>query len=146
MASKAPISKRAYWRKIIDGRWTGMTSADVLATAPAIGEYHTGERCLILELLNNPDDAEVSVARARVEPGITTKRHCVIGTEERYVILQGAGRMLIDETPARNVGPGDTVRIPAGVGQSVVNTGDSDLVFLCVCTPRFEWRNYRSLE
>ncbi|MGI8740510.1 MAG: cupin domain-containing protein [Gammaproteobacteria bacterium] len=123
-----------------------MTSAGVLATAPAESEYRTDERCLILELLNTPDDPDVSVARARVEAGVTTKRHCVIGTEERYVILQGAGRMLIDEAPARNVGPGDTLRIPACAGQAIVNTGASDLVFLCVCTPRFDWRNYRSLE
>jgi len=147
MAGKrSPPSKRAHWRKIIGVRWTGMTSACVLATAPAAGEYSTDEHCLILELLNSQDDRHVSVARARVEPGVTTKRHCVIDTEERYVILQGAGRMLIDEAPARRVGPGDTVRIAAGVGQSIANTGDSDLVFLCICTPRFEWRNYRSLE
>ncbi|MGH8504160.1 MAG: cupin domain-containing protein [Gammaproteobacteria bacterium] len=121
-----------------------MTSA--ISTAPAQGEYRTGERCLILELLNSPEDADVSVARARVEPGVTTKRHCVIGTEERYVILQGAGRMLIDGAAPRPVGVGDTVRIPAGLGQCIANIGVDDLVFLCVCTPRFEWRNYRLLE
>lgn len=123
-----------------------MISAGVIPTAPATGEYRTGERCLIFELLNTPEDPGVSLARARVEPNVTTKRHCVIGTEERYVILQGKGQMRIDEIEPRDVAVGDTVRIAAGIGQSIANISNEDLVFLCICTPRFEWRNYRSLE
>ena len=55
-------------------------------------EYWTDERCFILELSNDGEDAEVSIA------------------------------------------------------QSIANTGDDDLVFLCICTPRFQWPNYESLE
>jgi len=35
-------------------------------------EYYTRERCHILELSNVADDPAVSIARARVEAGITT--------------------------------------------------------------------------
>ena len=110
------------------------------------GEYYTDERCHILELLNTPDAPEASIARARVEPGVTTKKHTVAGTVERYVILEGQGIAHIVGREDQNVGPQDVVVIEPGVVQSITNTGDRDLVFLCICTPRFEWDNYASLE
>jgi mannose-6-phosphate isomerase-like protein (cupin superfamily) len=109
-------------------------------------EYFADERCYILELRNSPDDPDVSIARARVEPGVTTKRHRVVGTAERYVILEGVGVVFIGGLDEQVVGAGDVVFIPPGVVQSIANTGDQDLVFLCICTPRFEWDNYASLE
>ena len=108
-------------------------------------EFHTPERCFIIESLNATYDS-LSVARARVEPGITTKWHCVEGTEERYIIAEGAGRVEIGVLPAAEVGPGDVVLIPAGVRQRIANTGNRDLIFYCVCTPPFEQRRYRELE
>ena len=42
--------------------------------------------------------------------------------------------------------PGDTVTIPQHAAQSVTSTGDTDLVFLCLCTPRFLQDCYTSLE
>jgi mannose-6-phosphate isomerase-like protein (cupin superfamily) len=109
-------------------------------------EYYTDERCHILELLNSVDFPAASIARARVEPGITTKQHRVAATTERYVIMAGSGTAVVDGAQNREVGPGDEVVIPPGVTQSIINTGDCDLVFLCICTPRFEWDNYASLE
>jgi mannose-6-phosphate isomerase-like protein (cupin superfamily) len=114
--------------------------------ASAAGEYFTEERCYILELSNRADDPAVSIARARVTPGVATKRHRVIGTEERYVILQGTGLVSVGKAALREVSAGDVVRIPAGVEQSIFNRGHTDLIFLCICTPRFERRNYESLE
>jgi len=35
-------------------------------------EFLTEERCHILELINDPDNRSFSIARARVEPDITT--------------------------------------------------------------------------
>jgi len=112
----------------------------------AADEYLTDERCYILELLNTPDAPEASIARARVEPGVTTKRHKVIDTIERYVLLEGQGIAYIEGMDDQVVGVGDVVTIPAGFEQSITNTGDHDLVFLCICTPRFEWDNYKSLD
>ena len=109
-------------------------------------EYFTDERCHILELLNTPDSADVSIARARVEPGVTTKQHQVAGTVERYILLEGQGVAHIAGMDEQEVGVGDVVVIPTGVTQSITNNGDHDLVFLCVCTPRFELDNYTSLE
>ncbi len=109
-------------------------------------EYFTTERCYILELFNRPDDPAVSIAWARVELGMTTNRHRVIGTDERYVVLQGTGMLSIAMSEPQLVKPGDVAKIPGGAEQRIANVGDDDLIFLCVCTPRFEWRNYQLLE
>ncbi len=119
--------------------------AKVIKAKPQ-SEYWSDERCHILEFSNTSDDAEVSIARARVEPGVTTKRHRVRGTIERYLIMEGRGTVHIEGLADQNVSPGDVVLIPAGAIQAIANSGDCDLVFLCICTPRFEWDNYESLS
>lgn len=118
----------------------------VFLSADPAREYFTDERCHILELSNHAGDAGVSIARARVEPGVTTRWHRVRDTVERYVILEGRGAAEIGAEPARTVEPGDVVVIPAGCRQRIRNVGDRDLVFLCVCSPRFEWPNYEALD
>jgi len=109
-------------------------------------EYYFEEGCFIVELHNTPDDPAVSVARARVEPGRTTRWHGLDGIEERYLIVAGSGRVEIGDDPPREVGPGDTVLIPPGCRQRIANTGATDLVFLAVCTPRFVPTAYLDLE
>jgi len=113
-------------------------------TKPAT-EVWTTERCFITELLNNDSQPEVSIARTRVEPGVTTQLH-QLSVFEWYVIESGHGLMRIgDETPVP-VAPGDTVTIPKHTAQQITNTGHEDLVFLCVCAPRFSPERYTSLE
>lgn len=111
---------------------------------PAV-EVWTDERCFITELLNSDSQPEVSIARTRVEPGVTTQLH-QLSVFEWYVIESGQGLMRVgDETPFR-VGPGDTVRIPKHAAQQITNTGRDDLVFLCVCAPKFSQECYTPLE
>lgn len=100
-------------------------------------EYYFDEGCFITELLNSADDARVSVARARVESGQTTRWHCLTDIHERYLILEGYGLVEVGEEPPRKVEPGDAVQIPPGCRQRISNTGTTDLIFLAVCTPRF---------
>jgi mannose-6-phosphate isomerase-like protein (cupin superfamily) len=109
-------------------------------------EFHTAELCHILELSNTPDDLDCSIARARVEPGVTTRWHRVARTTERYVLLDGRGRAEIGDLPPQDVGPGDIVLIPPGCRQRIANTGTTDLVFLAICTPRFRPENYQDLD
>jgi mannose-6-phosphate isomerase-like protein (cupin superfamily) len=59
------------------------------------------------------------------------------GIVERYVIVHGKGRVEVGDLPPTLVGEGDVVRIPPNVAQRITNVGDEDLVFLCICTPRF---------
>lgn len=107
-------------------------------------EFYTDERCYIVEIHNHSDDEGCSIARARVTPGVTTQLHALNGIAERYVIIEGEGRVEIDGGPATTVRPLDVVVVLAGVSQCITNTGKSDLVFLCVCTPRFRGEAYIS--
>lgn len=109
-------------------------------------EFDTHERCAILELSNSPHDPEASIARARVAPGVTTRWHRVADTAERYVILEGSGRMEVGNLPPQDVTPGDVVLIPPSCRQRIANTGAEDLVFLAICTPRFRPEAYEDLE
>ena len=100
-------------------------------------EFPTPEHCFILEVANDPGDPDVSMARARVPPGVTTEWHRVEGIDERYVIVRGQGMVEVGDLPPTLVSEGDVVRIPANTPQRIANVGDEDLVFFCVCTPRF---------
>lgn len=109
-------------------------------------EYYFQEGCHILELLNTPDDPALSIARARVAPGEITRWHRLRDTTERYVIQHGQGSVDAGELRGQPVGPGDMVCIAAGEDQRIRNTGDEDLVFLAICTPRFRAENYEDRE
>ena len=109
-------------------------------------EYYFEEGCFITELSNTPADPDASIARARVLPGVTTRWHRLIGTMERYVMLEGKGRVEVGEEPAREVGPGDVVVIPPLCRQRITNVGEADLVFLAICTPRFRPECYEDVE
>lgn len=117
----------------------------ILAVDPS-EEFWTPERCFILELSNGPQDPEVSIARARVEPGVTTQLHRLNGVTERYVIVSGQGSMEVGDQLSTTVTSGSVVLVPAGVPQRITNTGEEDLIFLCVCTPPFFESSYEPLE
>lgn len=108
-------------------------------------EFHTDEGCFIVEMDNAPA-GDCSVARARVPVGMTTRRHALHGSTERYVILEGRGMVEVGDKDPILVGPLDVVVIPADVAQRITNTGAKDLVFLCVCTPAFSQERYVDLE
>ena len=114
--------------------------------ADAIEEIKTEERCFLLEVANDLGDELVSIARARVEPGVTTALHRLKGVSERYVIIAGIGDVEIDRQDPVKVVPCDIVRIPPDIPQRITNIGSSDLIFYCVCTPPFNPNCYESLD
>jgi mannose-6-phosphate isomerase-like protein (cupin superfamily) len=109
-------------------------------------EYFFEEGCFILELSNSADDPSVSIARARVEAGGKTRWHRLSGVIERYVILSGSGSVEVGEEEPTRVSVGDVVTIPAMIPQRITNLGKADLVFLAICTPRFQRVCYQPLE
>lgn len=119
--------------------------AAVIRPDPALA-FDTGERCRILELSNSPGDPGCSIARASVAVGVTTRWHLLKGTAERYVILEGRGRVEVGDAPPREVAPGDVVLIPPECRQRIASIGAGELVFLAICTPRFKQGNYQDLE
>ncbi|PCJ19636.1 MAG: cupin [Gammaproteobacteria bacterium] len=109
-------------------------------------EYYISEGCHIIEMSNSPDDPELSIARARVLPGVVTQWHRLKGTAERYVILEGVGEVEVGDLAPQEVTVGDVVLIPPMCAQRISNIGGTDLVFLAICCPRFEVSAYETIE
>lgn len=122
-----------------------MRQTPIISSHPP-DEYFFDEGCHITEWWNSPDDPQASIARARLEPGMTTRWHRLHAVTERYVILAGEGRVEVGALLAQTVTTGSVVLIPAGVAQRISCRGDEDLVFLAVCTPRFEVGCYEDLQ
>jgi mannose-6-phosphate isomerase-like protein (cupin superfamily) len=102
-------------------------------------EFTAGDNSILCELLH-PDKADLairySLAHAVVKPGQTAIPHR-LKTSEVYYILEGEGKMHINDE-AKDVHPGQAVYIPPNSRQYISNTGESDLVFLCIVDPA--WR------
>jgi len=109
-------------------------------------EFLTPERCWIVESWNAGEDLNVSIARARVEVGVTTQLHLLRNVDERYVIVEGIGEVTVGDMSGAPVKKGDVVVIPRNVPQQIRNTGEQELVFYCVCSPRFSPQCYENLE
>lgn len=86
-----------------------------------------------------------SLAEAIVYPGDTTATHIHKTVEEIYYILDGEGIMWQDGKE-RSVRPGDAIANPPGVPHRITNTGDSPLVFLCICVPNYTHEDTVLLE
>jgi mannose-6-phosphate isomerase-like protein (cupin superfamily) len=123
---------------------TAMRAA--IKTYDAEKEYFFAEGCFINELSNSPDDPDVSIARARLAPGETTRWHYLQGTGERYVIQAGTGLVEVHDLPAHAVAAGDVVVIPPEAKQRISNTGTDDLVFLAICSPPFRAEVYTDAD
>jgi mannose-6-phosphate isomerase-like protein (cupin superfamily) len=78
-----------------------------------------------------------SLAEARLAPGAATTPHLHEHTEEIYYILEGTGRMTVDEA-THEVVPGDAIAIPPGAVHTIRATGNVTLKFLCCCAPGYE--------
>ena len=109
-------------------------------------EYYFDEGCHINELSNSGDDPELSIARARVAPGETTRWHRLHDVSERYLVLEGRGLAQVADLAPVEVGPGDVVIIPPGAAQRITALGDQDLVFLAVCVPPFTEQAYEEIS
>jgi len=108
--------------------------------------FFESEGCYITELSNSPKDPDLSIAQARVVKGGVTQWHRLENTTERYCILSGKGLVEVGESEPREVIPGDVVIIPPLQRQRISNIGNGDLIFLAICTPRFELSNYQTVN
>lgn len=108
-------------------------------------EFYFEEGCYIIEICNSNDDPELSIARARLEPGVTTKLHRLQNIIERYVIIEGEGLVEVGSLSPQKVRVGDVVIIPPMCPQRITNTGANDLIFIAICTPRFNTEYYQEI-
>jgi mannose-6-phosphate isomerase-like protein (cupin superfamily) len=102
-------------------------------------EFLAGDNTILRELLH-PNKAELnlrySLAHAMLKPGKISQPH-KLKTSEVYYILEGEGTMHIDGETEK-VYPGQAVYIPPDSEQYILNSGTSDLKFLCIVDPA--WR------
>jgi mannose-6-phosphate isomerase-like protein (cupin superfamily) len=87
----------------------------------------------ILDRTNAPVQNQ-SLAEATLPAGTCTRRHYHKLCEESYFILEGSGRMEVDDEK-QTVGPGDAILIPPGAWHEI--TAAPTLRFLCCCAPPY---------
>lgn len=104
-------------------------------------EYFFEEGCHIIEVMNQDEEPNLSFAQARVEIGQKTRLHELKQTTEYYYITQGQGVATVSNQRFV-LSKGDLLKIGPGESQMIENTGAEDLIFMCICQPRFEPRNY----
>lgn len=109
-------------------------------------EFYIAEKCYVTELSNTSDDPDVSIARVRVVPGVTTRWHRLKETFERYFVISGRGLVGVGEQPPQEVTAGDIVLIPPMCRQRITNIGSEDLIFLAICTPRYSQDVYEDID
>ena len=107
-----------------------------------------GDGSSLKEVLNERNDRVklgYSLAHARLTPGQQTRSHRLKSSSETYLILEGEGRITVDNEN-QNVKANQLVFIPANTAQKIVNTGKTDLVFLCICDPAWKQRDEQVIE
>lgn len=100
--------------------------------------YATKDGSTIRELMhpNKHGNRQQSLAEATVPPGVITKLHMHKQSEEIYYIVAGEGKMTLGENTF-NVTVGDTVCIAPNTPHQIFNFKDTDLKFLCACSPAY---------
>jgi mannose-6-phosphate isomerase-like protein (cupin superfamily) len=100
------------------------------------------DETVVREMLNPKNDSTslhlgYSLAHAALPPKKSSLPHRFKSASEVYYILKGEGVMQIDNETER-VGSGDTIYIPPKAVQSIENTGETNLEFLCIVYPEWE--------
>lgn len=102
-------------------------------------EFTAGDKSTLKELLH-PSKQDInlrySLAYAVVKPGQSTKPH-ILKTSEVYYITEGEGEMHINDE-VEKVRSGQAIYIPPNSKQHIINTGKSDLKFLCIVDPAWK--------
>lgn len=100
--------------------------------------YITKDNSSICELMHPSlhKNNNQSLAQASVPINTETQLHYHQHTEELYYIQQGSGLMTLGEEEF-SVEVGDTICIPPTHPHKIQNTGDTELTFLCCCSPAY---------
>ena len=102
-------------------------------------EFTAGDHSILRELFNPIKDKmelNYSLAYARVPIGKTSTKHRLTGSEV-YYILQGKAIMFIDKEE-KEIEKDDVVYIPPNSIQWISNTGEEDLIILCMVEPAWK--------
>ena len=100
--------------------------------------FITKDTSIIREILApaNSSLKNQSLAEDILEPGKSTIEHYHPKTEEIYYVLEGKGLMKIDGEK-QAVSKGDGIVILPGKKHKLWNTGNTELIILCCCSPAY---------
>jgi len=103
-----------------------------------VNAYTTQDGSEIRELMHPSihGNKSQSLAEATVKPNESTFLHKHIKSEEIYYILQGSGKLFLDNEIIQ-VSKGDTICIMPGTNHNIANIGQDDLKILCCCSPAY---------
>ena len=110
-------------------------------------EFLAGDHTRLREVFHpakHPLKLGYSLAHGLLGPGQRSKRH-VLDSSEVYYFLAGEGRFTIDGE-VTNVEAGTALYVPPGGRQSLENTGNRDIEFLCLVDPAWKAEDERILE
>jgi mannose-6-phosphate isomerase-like protein (cupin superfamily) len=110
-------------------------------------EFLAGDHTRLREVLHpakHPLKLGYSLAHGTLGPGQRSKWH-ILESSEVYYFLAGHGRFLIDDQ-ATTVEAGTTLYVPPGSKQSLENTGNQAIEFLCLVDPAWTSEDERILE
>jgi len=99
--------------------------------------FIAGDDTILSEVIHPKNDAvhlPYSLAHASIPVGGKSLPHTLTHSDELYYFLSGQGQIFIEEEH-ENVKSGEIVLVPAGSQQWVENTGESELVFICIVSP-----------
>ena len=85
---------------------------------------------------NTLNGINYSIAQFTLGPGKKSKLH-KISSSEIYYILEGSGKLKIDEE-THQLEKDDSVYVPPNSKQFIENTGSIDLKFLCIVEPAWK--------
>lgn len=85
-----------------------------------------------------------SLAQFSLEPGKKTLRHR-LKSSEIYYILEGEAKLIVDKE-VLHIKKDDSVYVPPMCEQSIENTGNEKLRFLCIVEPAWKQSDEEILE
>ncbi len=83
------------------------------------------------DVIDNTNLDKLIVSKTILHPGKKTGGHNHSGQEEVYIFMNGRGSMIVGSN-TYIVKASDTILIPDGDFHQVWNTGEEDLIFICV--------------
>ena len=110
-------------------------------------EFLAGDHTLLRELLHPAKQPLVlgySLAHGTLAPRARSKRHRLTSSEVYYIIA-GQGRLTVDDSVIE-VEAGSVVYVPPGGKQSLENSGQTAIEFLCLVDPAWRSEDEEVLE
>ena len=108
----------------------------LLRSADAFWRRSNQMSTLNTDLARQLEASELGARLWRLEPGQASTRHRHRAEQELYVLLEGTGRVRIDEEEPLTLEPMDTMLVEPGSVRQLFNDTDADQLWLVVGAPQ----------